>query len=538
LTVGARPHRRGYPNRYLLMSIPATNKESLLIAGKAGVSGPLHAPVAPTRPARMRPLNHMRVVWAVLLLYAVIFLCFYPEALTNFDEVSYIRQAAAFATGTNTVDIVDPFTGSHRKELPSDYPPGTSLLMTPFVWLGGWRGAFLLGLVAVVVCVLITAKWIADSGGSPLYALLILGYLPTLVMTRTGMSDVPSACLAAAGLWLFWLGNEGPPWRRLAAGFLAGASICLREPNPILFACFFAGALLRRERHLIALIGGGLAGLACRPIAAALVYGDPLFVKVQFYGFTGHHIPQNLIMYLTAVLVMVPGGLIFALAYRGHRWPELVSTVAIFVGMFIFYNYNAASSGGLKQWMLSLRFLIPLLPILAFAMAHTCPRWCAALTRSMRGERKIAWQNIGRATVTLWLVGVLVMSVLVNWRSDRWGKLHRDFVQALYTHTSPEGPVVVDGPATIKFLNELHGRRMVAQLTGIHIDQIRTLIERYKVVQFVFFDRDDSDYWLSKAQENRSLTAQISTQFILTLALEQKFPGLGVVRIWKVTGRS
>ena len=33
---------------------------------------------------------------------------------------------------------------------------------------------------------------------------------------------------------------------------------------------------------------------------------------------------------LTAVLILVPGGLIFALGYRGRRWPELVSTVALF----------------------------------------------------------------------------------------------------------------------------------------------------------------------------------------------------------------
>ncbi len=240
--------------------------------------------------------------------------------------MSYVRQAVSFAAGSATVDTVDPLTGQHQRVHPSDYPAGTSTLMVPFVWLAGWRGVFLLGLLSFSACTLFTARWISGSGGSPLFALAVLGYLPAMVMARTGMSDLPSACLVAAGLWLFWTDDRSAPWLRLAAGFLAGASICLREPNPVLFAVFFAGALFRRERHLVALILGGLAGLAFRPLLAALVYGNPLFVKEHVYGLTGVYARENLIMYLTALLVLVPGGLISALFYRGKRWIELALT--------------------------------------------------------------------------------------------------------------------------------------------------------------------------------------------------------------------
>jgi hypothetical protein len=331
-----------------------------------------------------------------VLLYIVGFIGFYPRALTNFDEVSYVRQAAAFAAGSGTVDSVDPFTGQHQRVHPSDYPAGTSTLMVPLVWLAGWRGAFLLGLLALSGATLFTARWIADSGGSPLYALAVLGYLPAMVMARTGMSDLPSACLVAAGLWLFWADDQSTPWRRLAAGFLAGVSICLREPNPILFAIFFAGAVFRRERQIVALILGGLAGVACRPLSAALVYGNPFFVKEHVYGFSRAYAAQNLVMYLTALLVLVPGGLIFALCYRGKRWIELVLTAAVYVGVFIDWNYNGAASGGLKQWMLSLRFLIPLTPIIAFAMAHTCTRWYRAVGRPLCPESRITLQRAAR----------------------------------------------------------------------------------------------------------------------------------------------
>jgi hypothetical protein len=499
---------------------------------------------ARTQPAVGWFSGQMRIVWALVFLYAASFVWFYPKALTNFDEVSYVRQAVSFVSGSATVDAVDPFTGQHQRVHPSDYPAGTSTLMVPFVWLAGWRGAFLLGLLALSASTLFTARWIADSGGSPLYALAVLGYLPAMVIARTGMSDVPSACLVAAGMWLFWADDQSTPWRRLAAGFLAGASICLREPNPVLFAIFFAGALLRRERHVIALIFGGLAGLACRPLLAALVYGNPFFVKEHVYGFTGLYATENLMMYLAALLVLVPGGLIFTLFYRGKRRIELISTVVVYVAIFIGWDYNGASSGGLKQWMLSLRFLIPVVPIVAFAMAHDVPRWYQAMARSLRPESRFTFERASRGAVALWVAGIVMVGFLVNWRSQLWSKLHEDVVQSLYANTDPAQPIMADLPATVKFLNELHGQRMLVDLdlgdegNEVRRSQLLRLLDRNKTVQIVLFDRDDSNYWLTKSKEDESFIAAISQQLHATLKLQQRFPGLGVLRIWNVSGRS
>jgi hypothetical protein len=482
----------------------------------------------------------MRIVWGVLLLYVVGFFCFYPRALTNYDEVSYVRQAASFASGSATVNDVDAFTGQHQRVHPSDYPAGTSALMAPFVWLAGWRGAFLLGLLAISACTLITARWIAESGGSPLFALAVLGYLPAMVLARTGMSDLPSALLVAAGLWLFWKDDQSSPWPRLAAGFLAGASYCLREPNPALFAIFFAGALLRRERHIIALIVGGLAGVACRPLSAFLVYGNPFFVKDYFYGFSGHYVGQNLVMYLTALLVLVPGGLIFVLGYRGKRRLELIATVLVYVGLFVDYNYNGASSGGLKQWMLSLRFLIPLTPIVAFAMAETCPRWYDAFARSLRPESRPRLQQAARAAVAVWVIGIVVAGLVVNWRSQLWSKLHEEVANSVYANTDAAHPVMADQPATVKFLNELHGERTLVNLdlgnasNDVRRNQLLQLLNRNEMVQIVLFGRDDSDYWLQKSKDDEGFIRDISQQLHATLKLQQRFPGLGVLRIWDV----
>src|SRR5260370_13396017 len=169
--------------------------------------------------------------------------------------------------------------------------------MAPLAWVGGWRAVFLLGLLSVSFTVLFTAQWIAESGGSPLYALTVLGYVPALVMARVAMSDLPSACLVAIGLWMFWREGEHKVWWRLFAGFVGGASLCLREPNALLFEFFFVGVVLRRERGAWASVLGGLAGIGWRFVGSLLMFGDPMFA-IPHPGFTGAFASSNIILYL------------------------------------------------------------------------------------------------------------------------------------------------------------------------------------------------------------------------------------------------
>ena len=99
---------------------------------------------------------------------------------------------------------------------------------------------------------------------------------------------------------------------------------------------------------------------------------------------------------------------------------------------------------------------------------------------------------------------------------------------------------MADLPATVKFLNELYGQRM---LVDLDLGDENRCGRRpsccgswsgAKGVQIVLFGRDDSDYWLGKSREDEAFIAGISQQLHATLKLQQRFPGLGVLRIWNV----
>ena len=323
------------------------------------------------------PRNAAAALVALLAIYTAGFLCFRPAAITIADEGTYVRQAQLIAAGTTGVEIVDPFTGAPTELRPINrYPLGTALLLLPFVSLGGREAASLLSLLCTVAGVALTARWLHEQGRSPLFAVLALAYPATIVMGRVAMSEAPSLACVSLGLWLYGrgLGRGGWPW--LGAGFAAGFSFALRESNVLLFAPLFAGSLLRRDPGVPALVVGGLLGTSVRFLASWLFFGDPFFVKPPD-AFSPGAILSNAPTYLFCLLVLVPGGLVAAFAYRGPRRPEIVATVVLFVLFYLSYTYSAGPSGWAKRLVLGPRYFIPLLPVLSLCAAEVWPRLAA-----------------------------------------------------------------------------------------------------------------------------------------------------------------
>ncbi len=321
------------------------------------------------------------IVVAALALYTLGFVTFFPKVIVVYDESVYVRQAVAFASGQLSIPERDPLTGLVRPFVPSTYPVGTSALQVPFIWLAGsWRGAPVLSLLSVWLIVGILARWLNDNARSPLFALLALVYPPTLVLGRVALSDVPSGAIVTLGLWLFWRGQSRHQAYWAAAGFVAGASLVLRNTNVLLFVPFFVGAVVRRERRSWALVCGGIAGVSLRLVASYWVFGNPLFTRGSL-GFGLDAMSDNVSLYLIALLVMVPGGLLAGLLWRGAQRPEFVATVVVTFLFFLAYRYAGLESGGLKSLILGPRFFIPLVSLLVFSVAHEVP---------------VAWQRVAR----------------------------------------------------------------------------------------------------------------------------------------------
>ena len=377
----------------------------------------------------------------LVILYGFTFFVFYPAAITVADEGTYIRQAQLMLAGSPAIEITDPFTGEAAELRPINrYPLGTALLLLPFVALGGPAAACLLSLLCTLAGVGLTGRWIHEQGRSPLFAALVLAYPATMVFGRVAMSEAPSLFLVALGFWLFWRGLSRGALFMAAAGFAAGASFAVREANLLLFAPLVLGSVLRRDAGWPALVFGVVVGVGVRGVSAWLFFGDPLFAKPAD-AFTLQAIISSAPLYLFCLLVLVPGGLIAAFAYRGDRRPELIASVAIFVVFHLSYSYSGEPSGWMKRLVLGPRYFIPLLPLLAFTAAEVWPRWASGV-RARLPAGALWPQRVAGAGAAAGIVLLAVLLVGVQWFHADWSRGQALIRSAIYEAT-PEGSVIV-----------------------------------------------------------------------------------------------
>ena len=342
------------------------------------------------------PVLVKRVVLVLLAIYTASFVVFYPEIATNDDEAMYIRQARIALSGKPTITLTDPLEGTEIEVYPSTYAPGTAMLMAPLVEGFGWRAAFVVPWLSLLGAVWLTGLWIREAGHAPVFALIVLGFPPAMVMGRVAMSDVPSATVVALGFYLFWKGEERHPGWWIAAGLVAGASWTFRATNPVTFVPLFLGTVLRRETKCWALVVGGLAGLGVRFLSMYLFFGSGTFERSAYHPAL-NSLMDRLPIYLIGLLLFVPAGLLFGALYRGRRRPEIIATIALVFLFFLGQQYSTYGTSFVKRLVLALRYFIPLLPVLAFAMSESVPRSIAELRARGGGARRLAAALGGRA---------------------------------------------------------------------------------------------------------------------------------------------
>jgi hypothetical protein len=476
-----------------------------------------------------------RLVLGASLLYALSFAAFYPDVATNVDEAEYIRQSVLLADGRTTFERIDPFTDQAEVVLPTTYSPGFAFLAAPLVALGGWRATFLVSLGGLLAAVLFTARWLADEGRSPLFALLVLGFLPSLVMGRVAMTDVPSAGCVALGLWLFWRGIDGGAGWWLASGFVAGSSMVVRASNPVILAPLFAGTVLRREPRCVALVAGGLLGLGVRFASMWWFFGDPLYER-RAYPFSPGSIDERLLLYALGLLVLVPGGLILSLLYKGRRRPELVTTVALFVLFYLLQKFSSRHSGEAKRLVLSLRYLIPLVPVLAFNMAEVVPRLWRRLLAAAPAARRAWLERAGALALSAWIAGVGVAALAVHPAFAVWGATQVELRNAITEHVPLDAVLVTNWPATRKFLRELDRQYTTVQRHQTQPARVTELARRHGEVYLVLLDRSDSATWLRDREANAAFEAGLHAPH--ELLLDRQFSATDRLRIWRVRSPS
>jgi 4-amino-4-deoxy-L-arabinose transferase-like glycosyltransferase len=467
--------------------------------------------------------------WSVLGIcagcYAVGFALFPPRALIIADENLYVTQAATFAAGKVTVQVPELFSSEVSRQLPSDYPPGTSVLQTPFVWMGGWRSAPWASVLSLLVTLGLLAAWLSSEGFSPLYALLFLTYLPALVLGRVGMSDVPSGAIVTASLYLFWRGMRGRPLLWFAAGLLAGLSLLFRETNALVFAPFLIGAWIRGERTW-PLLCGAAVGIGVRLLVAFLLFGSPLYIRNSGSGWSLSAMVHNAPLYLVALVLLVPGGLIAVAFYRGSRRHEVIASVLLVLLFFALYDYSASESGRAKQLVLGPRYLIPVVPLVVLAIAEVATRL----------RKKVLGEPVGRSAWWAVFLGApaALAAFAVHPAIDRWSKGQAAIKDAIYSGTSEGSVLVTNNSASQKFISRVYGSRLMVARELLAPESMARVLQPHPETYLVLIDRSDSDWYRADSVTNEQYLSRLRTICRLSLLHDAQEDPVDRLRIWKI----
>ena len=478
----------------------------------------------------------VRFGWSILLavcaLYAIAFLATYPNVITVDDEAMYVGHARIVFEGRSTVPKPDPVTGETIDYVVSRYPVGTAAMIAPFVAVAGWRGAFVVPFLCLMGGVLVVARWLQGEGRSPIWALLVLGYPAALVMGRVAMSDVPSFAVVTLGLWLFWRGLDRSWGYWMASGFVAGVSTLWREPNAVVFAPFFAGTVLRREKACWAIIVGGLLGVAVRLLSSAIVFGKPFFYKSP-YIFDLSALPERIPTYLLTVLVLMPGGLLLVQFYRGRRWPELVASVNLFVLFYLLQEYFMSGTSPLKRIVLTARYMLPILPLMALAAADVVPRLWRRLLEWTPTTRRKTLEAVVAGVLALGIGGVAVAAVAANSIYAAWSSTQAQIRDAIESHTDPDGVLVAHIAFTRKFIGELDRKYLVVSRDLVSPDVAMDLAVRFGSFHIVLLDRSDGPYGIQEIANNAKFIASIEPMNPILL-FDREVNATERLRIWRV----
>ena len=419
-------------------------------------------------------MNVRRDGWIALTLgclaFAALFLATYPTLSGVEDEVGFVNQAlvwsrgaisseaAGFAELNDDGDLHDTphladFIRVGDRHVPSRHP-GRSLILLPFLVLGGIRAGFLSGLAIHLGVTLIGAVLLARLGKSPAWAFLILLH-PTLALySRTILGDeAAGGCLLLAALMATVPGRRGA----IAAGVAAGLAALLRYHAGLGLGVIAASIALdpardhRRGDGLACLVAGGTVGVLLVAYNLAL-YHAPLDAPGAVRGEFGlRFLAQQVPFYATALMVLWPGMLMAPALDRSPLRSIARGIAAVYFAFFSLYYWHDTGSNVAETLVVGLRLMQVALPVWIVSYAVVVDDRLAAPLRRRFGPRASA------------VAYLLIVAALFAFTAAAFVK-HRNHLRTLeaardaLAAEAPSGSVVVQHGAVSKLFGIPGGR--------------------------------------------------------------------------------
>lgn len=475
---------------------------------------------------------------AAAALFASTYALHWPAMYSTADEASYVGTALTFARGhlrsdTAGVELAFP-VHSRAGHSVGRYPLGWPLLLAGVV-RGGPAACFGLALALHLAAAALMARLLWVLGRDVGWAALLLFYPTAVLYSRTLMANGPTMVLVLAGAVLYLAarldaggGRAGP---LLLAGLCLGLAGLMR---PVAFGLVLAFALsaawrMRARGARAALRAGILLGAGAIP--AVLLGAGYNLVAFGALTRTGYHLAAHehlfafeyawpkLVVYTGLLLLVYPGLAAAPFLDRGRLSVEARFALAWYLGVYGFYYYLEQGGGRIETTVKSLRFFLPVAPLLLASYANLWERLLA-------GPRAERWR---RALLAFAVVALAAGTFLLQRR-------HADFQSELAVsrsaiyNASAEGDVIVSTMDGLKLLqNRWWGEREILDLQDQQpvsqlVSRVDEALDEGRGVYLVLLERKNLGVLWNRAVQARR--AALASVFRLDLLLEAERAGV------------
>ncbi len=386
--------------------------------------------------------------------YLLLFAIFFPKHIFMHAEISYLNRAFDLTEQFKDLSDYNFLKGTRFNNIQFNYPLGTSFLVASFIIFFGKKSIFSIGAVCLLASYYLIWKTLKKNKLPVFASLLCFFFFPAVLMSRTLMPEMPSLLICSLFTFIYLSDFKNRNVKMLIVSFLAGLSIWFRETNILLFAILLIGPLFKNPSFIFSLIPGFLLGLLPRLQSSDLVYGNPLFLIQNPGRFSFNHVWGNLPIYSIVFIFFFPLGLYFIFNIRNKKYRLFQLTAILYFVFHLIYGYNPTPLGDLKTIMLSPRFFVPLIPIMAIIYG-------SAIQNSDR---------IFRMSLLEYSMPILsVVSIVgINMGMKYYEKDHQEVVYQIKEINNKNAVFIYNrfGDAA-KIINPLHGKFKVIQTESL-----------------------------------------------------------------------
>ena len=221
-------------------------------------------------------------------------------------------------------------------------------------------------------------------------------------------------------------------------------------------------------------------------------------------------------IYGLALLVLVPGGLLAVVVYRGHRRRTLMVAVALHLATYLFYPYSGEDSGRIERVAVAGRYFIPLVPLIILA-------WADTVSRHFRAFR-------GLIPAAHW--ALLAAAFAIHPAMQAWSSRDAAIVQDIVS-TTAGGAMIVDTPQR-KFVAAGYGPFTRFWMIDTPPARLAQLVMQQRETYIVRVSRSDTASMAELWATPQNYVERARGQCHLEPVRDQRYGTARRLQIWRV----